>query len=67
MLHSLLFLLYNRYPQSHYQPLGVDTLVDEEPRYGQGNVYRLRLIESTDDLSTWPEFIVMKVTSQLQH
>ena len=61
------FLLYNRYPQPHYQPIGSDTLLDRRPVYEPGKVYRLRLASSTDDLITWPEFVVIKLTSQVEH
>ena len=64
MAYLLRFLLYNRWPQPHYSPLRADTLVDETPRYEQGRVYRIRLAGSTDDKATWPEFIVIKITSQ---
>ena len=66
MPYCLRFQLYNRYPQPHYQLLSADTLIDEEPHYKQGKVYRLRLIGSSDDITTWPEFIVVKTSSQPQ-
>ena len=66
MFYYLRFLLYNRYPQPHYKLLGADTLVDEMPVYQQGKVYRLRLVGSMDDITTWPEFIVMRTTSRVE-
>lgn len=64
MTYSLRFLFYNRWPQPHYKPLGIDTLVDEQPHYEQGKVYRLRLVGSTDEVATWPEFVVIRIDSQ---
>ena len=66
MPYSLRFLLYNRWPQPHYKPLGVDTPISEELQYEQGKVYRLRLAGSTDDKTTWPEFVVIKLVNQPQ-
>ena len=66
MPYCLRFLLYNRWPQPHYRPLGTDTPIDEQFQYQQGKVYRLRLAGSTDDKTTWPEFVVLKVTNQPQ-
>ena len=66
MKYTLRFLLYNRHPQPHYQPLGADMLVDEEPRYEPSKVYQLQLVGSTDDSSTWPEFVVIRTISQVQ-
>ena len=64
MPYALRFMLYNRWPQPHYKPLGIDTPVDEATIYEQGKVYCLRMAGSTDDKTTWPEFVVIRISSQ---
>ena len=64
MNYTLRLMLYNRWPQPHYKPLGSDTLVDEDPPYEQGKVYRLRLAVSTNEVATWPKFVVIKTVVQ---
>lgn len=64
MPYYLRFMSYNRWPSPSYKPLGTDSRLNTLPTYEQGKVYRLRLVSSTDEVATWPEFVVVSPPRQ---